>query len=97
MTIDLERGQTVWEETMGFLKVAEYRYTRFALQPGTGKWTMIRDWRDSRWTSIKAVGAGLSEAVREQRRILFGLNVIDIEGKSLLGLLVDEVSLAMCH
>jgi cation-transporting P-type ATPase 13A2 len=91
MTIDLERGQTTWEETLGLLKIAEYRYTRFALQPGTGKWTMIRDWRDPRWTSVKAVGAGLAETVRAQRRILFGQNVIDIEGKSLLGLLVDEV------
>ncbi len=91
ITIDLERGQTTWEETMGFLKIAEYRYTRFALQPGTGKWSMIRDWRDPRWTSVKAVGPGLAEPVREQRRILFGQNVIDIEGKSLVGLLLDEV------
>lgn len=91
MTIDLERGSTSWEETMGFLKIAEYRYTRFALQPGTGRWSMIRDWRDPRWTSVKAVGGGLAEGVRVQRRLLFGENVIDIEGKSLAGLLVDEV------
>lgn len=39
---DVERGNTTWEETMGFLKVTDYRYTRFALDPATGKWAMIR-------------------------------------------------------
>jgi cation-transporting ATPase 13A3/4/5 len=39
---DVERGNTTWEETMGYLKVMEYRYTKFALEPGTGRWAMIR-------------------------------------------------------
>lgn len=39
---DVEPGKTTWEETMGFLKVMDYRYTRFALEPGTGRWSMIR-------------------------------------------------------
>jgi cation-transporting ATPase 13A3/4/5 len=42
LTQDVERGKTTWEETTGFLKVMEYRYTRFALEPGTGRWSMIR-------------------------------------------------------
>lgn len=42
LTQDLEPGKTTWEETMGFLKIMEYRYTRFALEPGTGRWAMIR-------------------------------------------------------
>jgi cation-transporting ATPase 13A2 len=92
MTIDLEQGQTAFEETMGFLKTAEYRYTKFALQPGTGRWCLVRDWRDPKWTSVKAVASGLNKDVREQRRILFGDNVIDIEGKGVVGLLLDEVS-----
>jgi cation-transporting ATPase 13A2 len=92
MTVDLEQGQTSFEETMGYLKTAEYRYTKFALQPGTGKWCLIRDWRDPKWTSVKAVASGLGKDVREQRRILFGDNVIDIEGKGVVGLLLDEVS-----
>ena len=39
---DVERGNTSWEETMGFLKITEYRYNRFALDPATGRWAMIR-------------------------------------------------------
>lgn len=39
---DVEPGKTTWEETTGYLKVMEYRYTKFALEPGTGRWAMIR-------------------------------------------------------
>ncbi|KAL7423997.1 hypothetical protein Q5752_001582 [Cryptotrichosporon argae] len=88
---DLERGQTTWEETMGFLKIVDYRYTRFALDPATGQWVMIRDWRDAKWTSARAVAAGLASPTREQRQVLMGANMIDIASKSLLGLLMDEV------
>lgn len=77
---------------MGFLKVMEYRYTKFALEPGTGRWAMIRDWRDPKWTSAKAVAQGLESSVREQRSVLMGENIIDIASKSVAGLLVDEVN-----
>ncbi|KAL7416022.1 hypothetical protein BDY24DRAFT_337463 [Mrakia frigida] len=88
---DLERGRVGWEDALGFLKVVEYRYTRFALDERSGEWKMIRDWRDHLWTSLKAVSSGLDESTREQRRILFGGNSIDIEGKSVLTILLDEV------
>ena len=39
---DLEQGKKTWEETMGFLKVMEYRYTKFALDPTISRWSMIR-------------------------------------------------------
>jgi cation-transporting ATPase 13A3/4/5 len=92
LTQDVEQGKTTWEETMGFLKIMEYRYTRFALEPTTGRWAMIRDWRDPRWTSARAVAQGLDDQVRVQRRVLMGDNIIDIASKSIFGLLIDEVS-----
>ncbi|WWC62526.1 uncharacterized protein I303_105122 [Kwoniella dejecticola CBS 10117] len=88
---DLELGKTTWEETMGFLKVMEYRYTKFALDPASGRWAMIRDWRDPKWTSARSVAHGLENPVREQRMVLMGDNIIDIASKSIFGLLVDEV------
>lgn len=92
---DVEPGKTVWEETTGLLKVMEYRYTKFALDPTTGRWAMIRDWRDPKWTSSRAVAQGLDSAVRKQRLVLMGDNMIDITSKSVAGLLVDEVSITM--
>ena len=43
------------------------------------------------WTGVPAVQNGLPDAVRKQRTILFGQNLIDVEGKSVLSLLIDEV------
>ncbi|WRT67812.1 uncharacterized protein IL334_004786 [Kwoniella shivajii] len=88
---DLEPGKTTWEETMGFLKIMEYRYTKFALDPATGRWAMIRDWRDPKWTSARSVAHGLERPIREQRMVLMGDNIIDIASKSIFGLLIDEV------
>lgn len=53
---------------------------------------MGSDWRDHLWTSVKGVSGGLDESTREQRRILFGSNAIDIEGKGVITILLDEVS-----
>ncbi|RDX48098.1 P-type ATPase [Lentinus brumalis] len=73
------------------LTYVDYRYNRFALDPRTGLFSMIRDWRDSSWTDVFGVQSGLQKPVLEQRATLFGRNLIDIEGKSTASLLIDEV------
>lgn len=50
-----------------------------------------RDWRDPSWTGISWVQHGLVSDVQKQRHTLFGSNAIVIDGKSTIGLLVDEV------
>jgi cation-transporting ATPase 13A2 len=94
-------------EMLEDLHMVDYRYSRFALDTRTGLFTMVRsvfdsvhhtpflcysrDWRDPTWTGTQAVQNGLSEHTRKQRLTLFGLNLLDIAGKSTLALLVDEV------
>ncbi|KAA1476776.1 P-type ATPase [Dentipellis sp. KUC8613] len=73
------------------LLVLDYRYARFALDPRTGLFSMVKDWRDPHWSGVASVKNGLDEAVRQQRLTLFGFNVIDIEGKSTVNLLIDEI------
>jgi len=51
----------------------------------------VRDWRDPSWTGIQSVQHGLPQHIRKQRLTLFGPNLVDIEGKSTLSLLIDEV------
>ncbi|TFK44814.1 Ca-transporting ATPase [Crucibulum laeve] len=83
-----------YDPTSGTLKrliVVDYRYSRFALDPRTGLFSMVRDWKDPLWTGIASVTSGLDSAVEKQRLLLFGKNEIDIEGKSTVSLLVDEV------
>ncbi|KAJ6594005.1 Ca-transporting ATPase [Mycena capillaripes] len=79
------------QESLGTLTVVDYRYSRFALDPRTGLFNMIRDWRDPSWTGLQVVQNGIETSVRQQRLTLFGKNEVDIEGKSTVSLLVDEV------
>ncbi|KAG7446211.1 uncharacterized protein BT62DRAFT_931667 [Guyanagaster necrorhizus] len=73
------------------LSILDYRYSRFALDPRTGLFGVVRDWRDSSWVGVASVQNGLTDDVRKQRVTLFGPNAIDIEGKSTVALLVEEV------
>ncbi|KII92069.1 hypothetical protein PLICRDRAFT_103455 [Plicaturopsis crispa FD-325 SS-3] len=74
------------------LRVIDYRYSRFALDPRNGLFAMTsRDWRDPFWTGVSSVQNGLEQPTRKQRLALFGANEIDIEGKSAVSLLIDEI------
>lgn len=73
------------------LTYVEYRYMRFALHPPSGRWRMIKDWRDPLWTSTEHLARGLSWDAEKDRSMLFGPNVIDIKSRSSFQLLVDEV------
>ena len=55
-------------------------------------YTTRRDWRDPSWTGVRSVQEGLPQSTKIQRLALFGDNIIDIEGKSVTSLLIDEVS-----
>ncbi|EKM54134.1 uncharacterized protein PHACADRAFT_209950 [Phanerochaete carnosa HHB-10118-sp] len=80
--------------TSGILKhllVVDYRYARFALDPRTGLFSMVKAWRDSTWNNKQVVQVGLDDGTKTQRWTLFGPNVIDIEGKSTISLLIEEI------
>ncbi|EAU91429.2 P-type ATPase [Coprinopsis cinerea okayama7 len=82
-----------WSEATGVLKrllIVDYRYTRFALDPRLGLFSLVRDWRDSSWTAASVL-QGVDSHTQHQRQLLFGPNEIDIETKSTPTLLVEEV------
>ena len=77
--------------TLSTISYIDYRYTRFAVHEPSGKFRMIRDWRDPTWLSAKAVLKGLSVESRAQRQLVCGRNLIEIQGKGFGQLFVDEV------
>ena len=81
----------VQTEQLMELTYFDYRYTRFALHPPTGRLRMIKDWRDPLWTSLGAINNGISWDAEKDRTTVFGKNVIEIQAKSTWQLLVDEV------
>ncbi|KAJ3824491.1 hypothetical protein EV361DRAFT_891484 [Lentinula raphanica] len=73
------------------LLVISYRYSRFALDPRDGLFYVMRNWRDPSWTSSSLLQSGLQQNVRSQRATLFDKNEINIEAKSTVALLIEEV------
>jgi hypothetical protein len=57
----------------------------------TISYSFIRDWRDQSSTTLYEAQKGLATRDRLQRQVLFGPNLVDIKGKSVLSLLVEEV------
>ena len=90
-TTDLTPLSNVESEQLMDLSVLDYRYTRFALYPPTGRFRMVKDWRDPAWQSTAAVSGGVSWDAEKDRKTLFGPNMIEIAAKSTWSLLVDEV------
>lgn len=74
------------------LRFLDYRYIRFCFHPLKDKFVLCSDWKDPNWTDVKSIRAGLDSDERLRRERVFGANEIEIERKSILQLLVDEVS-----
>ncbi|SJX65691.1 related to YPK9-vacuolar protein with a possible role in sequestering heavy metals [Sporisorium reilianum f. sp. reilianum] len=81
----------VQTEQLMDLTFLDYRYTRYALHPPTGRLRMVKDWRDPLWTSLGAISGGISWDAEKDRTTIFGRNAIEIQAKSTWQLLVDEV------
>uniref|UniRef100_V5EXE9 Cation-transporting ATPase n=1 Tax=Kalmanozyma brasiliensis (strain GHG001) TaxID=1365824 RepID=V5EXE9_KALBG len=89
-TIPFARPLATTEQLME-LTFFDFRYTRYALHPPTGRFRMIKDWRDPLWTSLAAINNGISFDAEKDRSTIFGKNAIEIQAKSTWQLLVDEV------
>ncbi|KAI8916065.1 hypothetical protein EDD86DRAFT_272937 [Gorgonomyces haynaldii] len=72
----------------------EYRYFRFILNPLTGQFEPNYAWCDPKWNSVPSLLDGslaLSRDDVEMRNHVFGTNAIDIQEKTTLKLLFDEI------
>ncbi|ORX77383.1 hypothetical protein BCR32DRAFT_295634 [Anaeromyces robustus] len=69
-----------------------YQYIRFIYNPISKTYEPIINWKDPEWTSVCSVINGLeSEEVHTQRQRIFGINVAEIQQKSTLSFLLDEI------
>ncbi|KAL2915285.1 hypothetical protein HK105_205150 [Polyrhizophydium stewartii] len=70
----------------------EYRYFKFILEPISARFVPNYIWRDPRWQSVAYVVSHRdSDSGLARKHTIFGLNAVDIQEKSTLRLLVDEV------
>jgi cation-transporting P-type ATPase 13A2 len=79
------------DPVLDMIRYLDYRYVRFVFHPIRGKFQLMSNWRDPSWRNLKNVIEGLEGDTHDARAGLFGENVINIEEKPILKLLVDEV------
>jgi cation-transporting ATPase 13A2 len=72
------------------LRTVDYRYIRFCFHPVKDKFLLGNTWKDPNWMNVQSIRAGLDSEEKEYRGRVFGQNLIDIEEKSTMQLLVDE-------
>ena len=75
---------------MTHLKFVDFRYTRFYFHPIKDKFVFAENWKDPSWTNVRSTRTGLEAEERHRREQVFGKNMIEIQEKSVLQLLVDE-------
>jgi hypothetical protein len=79
------------DSTVPYLRYIDYRCLRFFYHPVDDKFSLISGWKDPLWTNIKRMRIGLDADDHDSRAQIFGANVIDIQQKSIIQLLIDEV------
>jgi cation-transporting P-type ATPase 13A2 len=73
------------------LRSIDYRYVRFFFNPLKDKFLVGNTWKDPNWINVRSIRSGLEMEERDYRELVFGKNLIDIEDKSTMQLLVEEV------
>ncbi|KAI8057924.1 hypothetical protein BDF22DRAFT_724886 [Syncephalis plumigaleata] len=68
-----------------------HRYMRFIYHPKRQLFIQTNAWMDANWMDPAVCRRGISRAVHDERMVVFGPNLVDIESKSIPQLLVDEV------
>lgn len=74
-----------------FILSFDYRYINFFYNPVEDIFRTNSTWYDLHWLNVKNLRDGTSQTIQEQRSAIFGHNNIDIEEKSIVQLLMDEV------
>ncbi|KAK9451654.1 uncharacterized protein V1518DRAFT_409163 [Limtongia smithiae] len=88
---DLTTSQDVQDPLIPMLHYFDYRYMRLFLHPIEGKFELNFDWKDPSWSDPRRSRRGLDSAMADERALVFGENAIDIEDKTIVELLVEEV------
>ena len=79
------------DPVLPLLRVLDYRYMRLCFHPARDKFVVFAGWKDPNWLDVALARAGIDSDEKAARERLFGANVIDMEQKSAVQLLVDEV------
>lgn len=73
------------------LRTINYRYINFFYHPLEDIFLTNFDWVDKSWVDVEVAREGIDNETRSDRESVFGPNIIDINEKTTMQLLIDEV------
>ncbi|ODV92055.1 hypothetical protein CANCADRAFT_30324 [Tortispora caseinolytica NRRL Y-17796] len=88
---NLDNNPDFLDPVLQDLRSFSYRYTRFFYNPLEDMFLINVHWKDHVWQDLWEARSGIDSTIQKSRQVVFGSNVIDIEEKSIMQLLIGEV------
>ncbi|KAF9921400.1 hypothetical protein FBU30_008602 [Linnemannia zychae] len=73
------------------MRYFDYQYIRFIYNPSARAFMQNSQWKDPDWNSAANCERGIGRETHQERTMVFGLNLIDVQEKTIGQLLVQEV------
>ncbi|KAG0052662.1 hypothetical protein BGZ83_002319 [Gryganskiella cystojenkinii] len=73
------------------MRYIDYQYIRFIFNPVSQTFMQNSSWKDREWSTLAKCELGLGRETHQERSMVFGQNVIDVQEKTVSQLLVQEV------
>lgn len=73
------------------MRYFDYQYIRFIYNPSAHAFMQNSQWKDSDWNMAANCERGIGRETHQERTMVFGYNLIDVQEKTIGQLLVQEV------
>ncbi|KAF9381204.1 hypothetical protein CPC16_009960 [Podila verticillata] len=88
---DVSFEDTVATGILHDMRYFDYQYIRFIYNPMVQQFMQNSKWKDPDWSSIGNCERGIGRETHQERTMVFGQNLIDVQEKTVGQLLVQEV------
>ncbi|KAF8929411.1 hypothetical protein BGZ58_008955 [Dissophora ornata] len=83
--------ETVTSGMLHDMRYFDYQYIRFIYNPSAQSFMQNSHWKDSDWSRVANCERGIGRETHQERAMVFGENIIDVQEKTVGQLLVQEV------
>ncbi|KAF9184509.1 hypothetical protein BGZ51_003318 [Haplosporangium sp. Z 767] len=83
--------ETVTTGMLHDMRYFDYQYIRFIYNPSVQTFMQNSHWKDPDWSRAASCERGIGRETHQERTMVFGLNIIDVQEKTVGQLLVQEV------
>ncbi|KAF9913042.1 hypothetical protein EC991_005910 [Linnemannia zychae] len=88
---DESYNETVITGTLHDMRYFDYQYIRFIFNPSAQAFMQNSQWKDPDWSNAANCERGIGRETHQERTMVFGHNLIDVQEKTIGQLLVQEV------